>query len=249
MYVTYPAPKKAELWVSDIDGGNKVKITSGEYLSTGSWASDNFHLTFVEVGANAGMNAYIIGADGSGLHQLPQIGGMSISTAQWSRDQKSVYVGSVEAVESTLNTWKWNVGDSKAERFVDKCGGPTDADPSGKYLIGSVSLGEGTGIYEVSISDRKCILLLPGVVTADVTFAPDGKSFLYGVVSRGEVTIYRQSWSDGKIIGKPQVALKIPFAFPLWYLGGNAFDFSPDLSTIVYARPGGHADLYLLNQK
>jgi hypothetical protein len=31
----------------------------------------------------------------------------------------------------------------------------------------------------------------------------------------------------------------------LFYIG-NAFDFSPDLSTVVYARPGGQADIYLL---
>jgi len=43
--------------------------------------------------------------------------------------------------------------------------------------------------------------------------------------------------------------LKVPFAFPLNYGSGNAYDFSRDLSTIVYARPGGHADLYFLNQK
>jgi hypothetical protein len=30
---------------------------------------------------------------------------------------------------------------------------------------------------------------------------------------------------------------------------GNAYDFSRDLSTIVYARPGARADLYLLSQK
>jgi hypothetical protein len=47
----------------------------------------------------------------------------------------------------------------------------------------------------------------------------------------------------------PQVALKVPFAFPVLYAGEHAYDFSRDLSTIVYARPGGHADLYLLNQK
>ncbi len=51
-----------------------------------------------------------------------------------------------------------------------------------------------------------------------------------------------------KSSGQPQVALKVPFAFPLDY-HGNAYDFSSDLSTIVYARPGGHADLYLLSQK
>jgi len=48
-------------------------------------------------------------------------------------------------------------------------------------------------------------------------------------------------------VGKPQVALRLPFAFPLFYKG-NGLDFSRDLSTIVYARPGGQADLYLLSQ-
>jgi hypothetical protein len=76
----------------------------------------------------------------------------------------------------------------------------------------------------------------------------DGKSFLYPVASRGEVTIYRQGWRDGKLVGTAHVALTVPFAFNLFY-HGNAYDFSRDLSTIVYARPGGHADLYLLGKK
>jgi hypothetical protein len=75
------------------------------------------------------------------------------------------------------------------------------------------------------------------------------KSFLYAVASRGEVTIHRQPWRDGKLVGASQVALKVPFAFPLDYLDGNAYDFSRDLCTIVYAWPGGLADLYLLSQK
>ena len=138
---------------------------------------------------------------------------------------------------------------SNPEKFVDDCCVAWDADPGGQYLLGVVLYGEKTGIYEVSISDRKCIPLLPGVVTFTAIFARDGKSFLYAVASRGEVTIYRQPWKDGKLIGTPQVALKVPFAFPLDYADGNAYDFSRDLSTIVYARPGGHADLYLLSQK
>jgi len=69
---------------------------------------------------------------------------------------------------------------------------------------------------------------------------------LYPVTSRSEVTFYRQAWRDGKLVGKPQVALKRPFAFGLTYQG-NAYDFSRDLSTVVYARPGGQADLYLLS--
>jgi hypothetical protein len=38
------------------------------------------------------------------------------------------------------------------------------------------------------------------------------------------------------------------FAFPL-VSGGNAYDFSRDLANVVYARPGGHAGLYLLRQQ
>ena len=75
MYVTVSSSQRSELWVSDIDGDNKVKLATGEALGTGSWASDNFHLSFFETGTVAGAKAYIVGADGSGLRQLPPMGG------------------------------------------------------------------------------------------------------------------------------------------------------------------------------
>jgi Tol biopolymer transport system component len=246
-YITFPAPQRAELWVSDIEGRNKKRIAAGENLGTGSWAQDNFHLTFAEAGTSAGDKGYIVGADGSDLRQVPPMEGMSIGSLVFSPDQKVVYVGSLP--ESTVDIRKWNVNSSSTEKFLDRCCFVTDANPSGDYLLGSIFYGEKSGIYEVRISERKCIQLLPGVITFGASFARDGKSFLYAVASRGEATIYRQLWSNGKLIGSPQIALKLPFAFPLDYRGGNAYDFSRDLSTIVYARPGGHADLYLLSQK
>jgi len=248
MYVTLPAAQRSEIWVSDIEGGHKVKVATGGELNTGTWAQDSFHLTFFESGGSAGNKAYIVGADGSGVRHLPPMGKLSISSMVWSQDQKSVYVSGVENAGTGLNIWKWNVDGSSPEKFVDKCAIATDADPGGNYLLGAVFLGEKSGIYEVSIPDKKCITLLPSVPTFNVEFTRDGKSFLYAVATRGEVTIYRQGWRDDKLIGAPQLALKVPFAFPLVYQG-NAYDFSRDLSTIVYARPGGHADLYLLSQK
>ena len=109
-------------------------------------------------------------------------------------------------------------------------------------------LGEKGGISELSLADKKCTSLLPGVVTFGINMASDGKSFMYAVPSRSDVTIYRQPWHDGKLTGPTQIGLKLPFAFPL-LVGGNAYDFSRDLSTVIYARPGGQADLYLLSQK
>ena len=73
--------------------------------------------------------------------------------------------------------------------------------------------------------------------------ADPGGQYLIGFVPSGERTgIYEFS------IPAAGLALKVPFVFPMMY-DGNAYDFSRDLSTVVYARPGGHADLYLLSQK
>jgi serine/threonine protein kinase len=261
MYITLLGPGRSELWVSNLDGTNKVKLAAGQSLGTGRWAPDNLHVSFVDSAAGASASgvvpavvaskAYVVGTDGSGLSELPTMGGAPM-TSQWSIDQKSIYLNiqpSQEPIGPTSEIWKMNVDGSNPEKFVEKCSWITDADPGGKYLIGAEPFGAQIGIYEVSLSDRTCIRLLPDVVTIGATFARDGKSFLYAVASRNDVTIYRQAWQDGKLIGTPQVALKVPFAFPLGYAAGNAYDFSRDLSTIVYTRPGGHADLYLLSQK
>ncbi|MGD0404359.1 MAG: protein kinase [Candidatus Acidiferrales bacterium] len=250
MYITSPALQRNDLWVSDIDGGNRVKIATGEHLATGSWALDNFHLSFQETGADPGGKIYIVAADGSGLRQLSLKAGRPLSSVL-SPDQKSVYASSWDGGGAMATIWKWSVDGSNPEKLLENCCLIFNAGPGGEYLLGSLSTGEKTGIYEVSTSDRTCIALLPGVATLGATFDRDGRSFLYAVASRGEVTIYRQPWKDGKTIGVPQVALKLPFAFPLDYgdYGGNAYDFSRDLSTIVYRRHGDLADLYLLSQK
>jgi Tol biopolymer transport system component/predicted Ser/Thr protein kinase len=231
-----------DLWVSDIDGGNKVKIASGESMETLGWAPDNFHLAYASGPDHT--KGYVVGADGSDLRQVPASGSMDQLT--WSPDQKFAYISIQNSPSSSETVWKWTLDSSKLEKAVDDCGVATDIDPSGQYLL---DMGPKTGIYEVSISDGKCKPLLPSAATESAYFARDGKSFLYAVPSRDQVTIYRQPWKDGKTIGAPLIALKLPFAFPQLYEGSNAYDFSRDLSTIVYARLSGHANLYLLSQK
>ena len=80
-----------------------------------------------------------------------------------SADQKSVYVTGREKASSVETVWKWSAGGSNPEKFVDNCGIVSDVDPGGQYLPGIKLFAEKTGIYEVSISDRKCIPLIPGV--------------------------------------------------------------------------------------
>src|SRR5215469_16316697 len=247
MYVTVPDKERAELWVSNIDGSQKLKLaaTSGA-LTTGTWARDNLHLTFMEEEASGKLDKpFIVAADSGRPRELTGTG-VVIQNILWSADQKSVYLNGL--VTSRWAIWKENLDGSNLEKLVEGCGEAFDVAPNGEYLLNLIPVGEKTGIYEFSIADRKCSDLLPGVATFGARFSPDGKSFSYAVQSEGRVSIYRQGWRDGTVVGKPQVVLNLPFAFPLQY-GGNAYDFSPDLSTIVYARPGGHADLYLLSQK
>jgi len=246
MYITLLAKDRNELWVSNIDGTSRVKVATGRALWTGSWSADSSHLTFCETEADSSAKNYIVRVDGSGFMQLPPLGNGPMNSV-WSADQKSLYVSGTEKASLTDTVWKVRVDGRNVEKFVDRCGAVTDADPSGNYLLAMIFGGERTGIYEVSISDRKCTFLLP-VTTFGGLFARDGRSLLYQVASRNEVAIYRQPWKDGKLTGPTRVALKVPFAFQVSY-DTNASDFSLDLSTIVYARPGGNADLYLLNQQ
>ncbi|HXM99315.1 MAG TPA: protein kinase [Candidatus Dormibacteraeota bacterium] len=247
MYITVPSRDRTEIWISDIDGGNKVKLAPSGDLATGTWAADNFHLTFTSGEPNKPTKIYVAAADGTGLRTLTWTGG-TVQAVIWSADQKSVYVNNFQAGAVRNSIWKESVDGSKPEKVVEGCGFAFDASPDGQYLLTLIPSGDKAGIYEFSLADAKCTSLFPGVVTFGLEFAPDGNSFLFAMPSSHDVAVYRQKWRDGKLIGDRQVALKLPFAFPL-VTTGNAYDFTRDLSIVVYARPSGNADLYLLSQK
>jgi len=73
MFVALLAKDRNELWVSNIDGTNKVKLATGESLWTGDWSPDDSHLTFCETEADSSAKNYIIAADSSGVRQLRSV--------------------------------------------------------------------------------------------------------------------------------------------------------------------------------
>jgi DNA-binding winged helix-turn-helix (wHTH) protein/Tol biopolymer transport system component len=239
MYVINLSPREDELWVSDINGNNKVRIAMGDEVGTGRWAPDNFHVCFVK-----GKTTYVEGADGSGLRKLdrPQ------ANCIWSADQRSLFVSS-HGKPGITETWKWDldVPGEKETKVADDCGAVLDADRSGHYVLTNSFPTATGGIKEISLTDGKCVSLLPEVNTWTALFAPDGKSLLYAVASPEGVTIFRQPWKDGKIVGSPSVVVKTPILTSGFL--GDSYDFSIDLSTIVYSRPEQRADLYLLNAR
>jgi serine/threonine protein kinase/Tol biopolymer transport system component len=243
MYIKFLAPGQSELWVSDLDGGNKTKLAAAGGLGTGEWSPDSTKVTFFD-STGQETKSFVVGADGRGLHAIEKVEGQ-VNWITWSADGKNLYVSS-NITGHGPSVWKANADGSNPQPFVQDCAYASDASLDGNYLIGIVPWGDKVGIYEISSHDRKCTPLIPGVATFGLWFARDGNSFVYPVASQGAVVFYRQRWHDGQLVGKPGVALKLPFAFRLYY-NGNAFDFSRDLSSIVYSRPGGEADLYLLS--
>jgi serine/threonine protein kinase/Tol biopolymer transport system component len=246
-YVLSPARDRNELWISNLDGSGRVKIATGESLATTSWAPDSSRFYFIDSETGKTDKMYGVAPDGSGLRQIPWATG-TIFTIFPSRDQKTLYLTGFEPNSSTPVLWKMNPDGSNLEKVVSDCGQILDVSNDQKYLISAVWAGERTGIHQYSTVDKQCTTLAPGVATFNPAFAPDDKSILYMVPGQHDATVFRQPWSDGKITGPVQVGLKIPFTFPL-SAAGNAYDFSHDLGTVVYAQPSSHTDLYLLSSK
>ena len=247
-YVTLSGnAQQGDLWVSDIDGSNRIKIASGTNLVTTTFSSDGSKFMYGDK-ENGAQKFYIVNIDGTGLRQVPW-SGVNGGYGAPSSDPNFLYLGGWEKDLTKLFIWKVPVDGSSIEKLADNCGAVWDASRDGKYLVSSQSMvGQANGVSELSLADQKCTRILPELNTLSVHFSSEDKAILYLVAARGETTIYRQPWHDGKLTGPAQPAIKLPFAFHQGY-SGNAYDFSKDLSTVVYSRPGGHADLYLLSQK
>ena len=245
MFVKILGQSKMELWVSDIDGANPLKLASSGRLSTLGWSPDGSQLAFADNTTGTG-KVFLVGVDGRGLHAIEGTEGFAGFTV-WSPDRKTIYISSSVSDEKSV-IWTTDPEGSRTQRFLEDCCAAVEASSDGNHLLGLRLHGEKTGIYQISLKEKKFIPIVLGVAPFGAHYSPDGKSVLYPVASHGQITFYRQLIQGEEPIGKPEVALTLPFTFPLIYKG-NAFDFSPDLSTVVYARPGGQADFYLLSEK
>ena len=248
VYVIQPDTSHYEIWVSDTDGSNQVRIaTAKEALSTGDWTPDGKQLTYTKSVRDKDQN-FVVNADGSDPRLMPRSLGNTESMA-WSSDGKEVYATGVQSFLNPFPLETWLIHpDASAELFYKGCGFAMDISRDGKYLLETTIYGDNPSIVELSVADKRCIPLVPNVVTFLPRFSSDGKFVLYTISTRGEVTLYRAPWNDGKITGAPQTLMKLPFAFAQRF-GGNAYDVARDLSKIVYVRPGGQFDFYLLSQK
>jgi serine/threonine protein kinase len=245
-YIIDPEGGKSELWISDLAGNNRLKLASGSRLETLTWSNDAAKFLFADAFGQE-QKLFVINADGTHLHQLPWPGNF-VGFSIWEPGDQSIILGGLDKNARDPLNWRISLNDSPAVPFFDHCGMAVDSSPDHKFIISTMLWGENSGLYQYSIADKKCTTLKSGITTFVAMYSDDGKSYLYSLASHGQTTIFRQPWRNGTPIGSPVPALKLPFALREDY-NGNAFTVSPDLSSLIYARPAGHDDLYLLSQK
>ncbi len=249
-YLTVPEAKRegaADLWVSDITGNNRLKLSSGHIgLETLSFSSDGSKFLFADK-SGQDERLFVIDTDGTHLRQLAWPGNW-VGWATWEPGDQSIVLGGFGRDGRKPENWRVFLNGTSPVLLFEDCGDAVDLSADGKFAISTLLVGENPALSQYSFADKKCTVLKSGLATYVGLFSPDGKSILYPLSAHGETVVYRQPWHNGVAVGSPVPALKLPFAVREDY-DGNAYFFSRDLSTLIYARPGGHDDLYLLSQK
>jgi serine/threonine protein kinase len=251
-YLTSPEPGQTEMWIVDLVTNKRVRLAAGSsHLETLGFSNDNERYVYADGSRHDApkteVQLFVIDTDGTHQQQL-KWSGEWIGFVIWEPGDQSMILGGQDKDGHTAKNWRVFLNGNPPVLLSENCGAAVDISPDRKFLIGTVLWGDNPGIYQYSLADKKCTKLKSGITTYLTMFAKDGKSFLYSVASHGETTIWRQPWHNGEAIGAPVPALKLPFALREDY-GGNAYSLAPDLSSVVFSRPGGYDDLYFISQK
>lgn len=109
-----------ELWASNIEGNNRVRLAGGAIMTTLAWSPDNSQFAFAQY-SDRGAKLYIIGADGSKLHETGW-SGAGAAFGMWSPDASAFYLSGYEKDLSAMTTWKISSDYSKVEILTAGCG-------------------------------------------------------------------------------------------------------------------------------
>ncbi len=239
MYTTQQTSSETELWVAPTDGTSSgVKITESRALGTGDWSPDSSRIAFMN-----GNTGFISTKDGRNVRSIKTFDSQIINIV-WSPDESTLYASVRSAKGNSI--WKVNSVNGNGEMILKDGFVVTDVTKDGKYLLGRISEGDQTGIYAYQLNNKNVIPLIPDASTMLVRMTPDNQSVLYALQNGADVSLYRAQWKDGKVISNPELALKVPFAFALSFQG-NAYDFSRDLSKIIFNQPTMQGDIYMLS--
>ncbi|HEY7535415.1 MAG TPA: hypothetical protein VH878_05670, partial [Thermodesulfobacteriota bacterium] len=242
MYIRYVQPGRTEeVWVSNLDGTSRFRIATSSISHTGTWSRDG-----TKIGFMLDNKPFVADSNGRNVREIPIKNISEANSVLFTNNAKTIYVAGLNTAGSRMG-WKADADGQKIEEFATSTIF-SDSSPDYRYLVGGGEFENSNGIGLFSIQDKKTRVLIEDVNSLNIYFSDDGKAILYTVASPQEITFYSLPFENGRVTGEPHLLRKVAPKFPLIYRG-NAFDYTRDLSTLVYARPTAQADVYLLSYK
>jgi len=122
-YVVLTGSENQELWVSDTDGKNRIKLATAAALGALDFSPDGSQFLFNDA-EKGRLRLYVVKTDGSGLHQIPW-SGTYIRWGTWGRDTRTFYLSGNENDPKKEIIWKvaadGSRGLSRGLRSADGC--------------------------------------------------------------------------------------------------------------------------------
>lgn len=133
MYVNRTQGGPDELFISNIDGSNAIKLASAKTLATGDFSPDDARVVFAEVVRDANNN-FVVNVDGTQIRRLPR-STPNTETSDWSADGKNVYLSGFQSWRDPdkTETWKNSSDGSSVELFVEGCAYAMDSSKDGLH--------------------------------------------------------------------------------------------------------------------
>ncbi|HMB89696.1 MAG TPA: DPP IV N-terminal domain-containing protein [Rhodothermales bacterium] len=121
-----------DIWRSDHDGSNAVRLTSfgGPFTSTPRWSPDGTHLVFT-ARSNGQADLYTIDADGMNPRQLTTSSSDEMA-ASWSPNGGWIYFSSNRS--GSWNVWRIPAAGGKAKRITTEDGFGPRVSPDGRWV-------------------------------------------------------------------------------------------------------------------
>lgn len=180
-----------EVWVSNVDGNNLVKLTSLDGPAAGSprWSPDGRWIAF-DVDWYKRGKVFIVSANGGPNREIaPDADGQNL-VPNWSRDSKWLYFASDRSGD--WQVWKAPLDRGKPEQVTHQGGFAASESPDGAYVYYSKHRYPHPGIWRISVSGGSEEIVSPLVrpmTWADWSLTVGGIYFI-GADKDGEATLH-----------------------------------------------------------
>lgn len=187
-----------EVWISNIDGTNLVKLTSLEGPEAGSprWSPDGKWIAFDVDSAVCG-RVFVVSADGGPSREIAPDDHAQNLVPNWSRDSRWVYFASDRSGD--WQVWKAPLDGEKTERVTHQGGFAASESPDGVYVYYSKHRYPHPGVWRIPVNGGSEEILSPLVrpmTWADWSLAAGGIYFI-GADKEGTVTLRYFDFASG----------------------------------------------------